>query len=146
MTLRVKWVASLASVAVFALLAFYLRGADLRSEDRLLPQCSLNALTGLHCPGCGNTRAASAILHGDIAGAVEQNILFVIAIPFLGLGALRLWTDWVYPGMWKPLPFRWRWSYSLAIISVVVAFGILRNVPSQPYSWLAPVPLARAAE
>ncbi|MDA7922164.1 DUF2752 domain-containing protein [Verrucomicrobiales bacterium] len=139
---RGKWIISLFSAVILAALALYLRGADLRSGTRWLPPCTLNSMTGLHCPGCGNTRAAHAILHGDVAGAVQQNILFVIAIPFLGLGALRVWVDWVYPGKWKPLPFRWRWGYSLVIISFVVAFGILRNVPKYPYSWLAPVPLS----
>ena len=146
MTLRGKWIVSFAGVAVLVSLALYLRGADLRSGSRWLPSCSLNSLTGLHCPGCGNTRAAHAILHGNLGEAVQQNIVFVIAVPFLGLGMLRLWMDWVYPGVWKPLPFRWRWGYSLVIIGFVVAFGILRNVPQFPYSWLAPVPHSEVVE
>ena len=146
MTLRGKWIVSFVSAVVLISLALYLRGADLRSGTRWLPSCSLNSLTGLHCPGCGNTRAAHAILHGDIGEAVQQNILFVIAIPFLGLGAFRLWMDWIYPGKWKPLPFRWKWGYSLVLIAIVVAFGILRNVHRAPFSWLAPVPLSEVAD
>lgn len=137
-----KWWATIASCIVLGSLALYLRQANLAEGTSWLPQCMFNELTGWHCPGCGNTRASHALLHGDINGAFQQNALFLISLPFLGWGMLRMWWDWMYPGKWKlHLPFRWKWAYSLVLIGILVAFFILRNVPAFPFNWLAPVPL-----
>lgn len=43
--------------------------------------CSFNLLTGYYCPGCGNTRSANALLHGNIMLSLRNNI----AIPFISL-------------------------------------------------------------
>lgn len=138
-----KWTVTLAVLLVAAVLALYLRKVDLaEGGGTFLPRCSLNHFTGLHCPGCGNTRAAQALLHGDLAGAIRQNVVFVVALPFLLLGAARTWYGWMYPGRLRPLlPFDWKWSWSLVIIGGVLAFSVLRNIPAQPFSWLAPVPI-----
>lgn len=121
--------------------AVLLGNTDLREDPRWLPRCALHTWTGLHCPGCGNTRAASALLRGDIRGALEQNVFWVVALPFLLAGALRSWIRWVFPERWKPLPFQWKWSYSLTLIGVLLIFTVLRNLPGEPWNWLAPIPL-----
>lgn len=38
--------------------------------------CPFNAVTGLRCPGCGNTRAVLAVLSGDFYGACLNNLMF----------------------------------------------------------------------
>ena len=142
MTRAAKWTVSLAVVLFAVPPALYLREADLSGERTLLPRCTLNHFTGLHCPGCGNTRAAQALLHGDVVGAARQNVVLVVALPFLLLGAARTWYGWMFPGRLRPLlPFDWKWSWSLALVGVVVAFSVLRNVSAPPFSWLAPVPV-----
>ncbi|MEM6279299.1 MAG: DUF2752 domain-containing protein, partial [Verrucomicrobiota bacterium] len=98
-----------ATVCLGALIAaFALRSEELSDGVPWLPRCLLHESTGLHCPSCGNTRATHALLHGDLAGAFRQNAVFVIALPFLALGAARLWLSWVFPHRLKPLPFVWR--------------------------------------
>lgn len=136
-----KWVVTIAVGLLGMVLALYLSRTDLGAENHFLPKCSLHSLTGLYCPGCGNTRATQALLSGDLSGAVRQNISFVIALPFLLFGAARTWIRWVYPGCLRSLEFRWRYSYSVSLIALIVAFTVLRNIPSSPFSWLAPVPL-----
>ena len=126
-------------------LALYLGQADLAAERTWLPRCAWHAATGLHCPGCGNTRSAQALLHGDVGGAVRQNAIFVLALPFLLLGAFRVWFHWMFPHRRRSLPIRWRLGHSLAILGLLVAFGVLRNVPRPPFDWLAPVPVTPAA-
>lgn len=133
-----KWAATIPGLLLFAILALYLRNADLASPPRLLPQCSFHVLTGWHCPGCGNTRATHALLHGDLIGALRQNAILVIGLPFLLFWALRSWMQWVYPQRIRALPFRWRQSYTYTIVAVVVLFGVLRNVPVAPFTYLAP--------
>lgn len=136
-----KWAATISALLVGLVLALYLRSVDISSPPRFLPRCGFHVVTGLHCPGCGNTRASHALLHGDVAGAMRQNALFVIALPFLLFWAGRSWLAWVYPQRIGPLPFRWHYSYSLALIGLVVVFGVARNLPYAPFDRLAPKPV-----
>ena len=46
--------------------------------------CLFNALTHLKCPGCGNSRAALALLHFDFAGAFGYNALFPLEFAYIG--------------------------------------------------------------
>lgn len=39
--------------------------------------CLFRLVFGVECFGCGLTRAASALVHGDLAGAVARNALIV---------------------------------------------------------------------
>jgi hypothetical protein len=102
----------------------------------LYPQCLLHAVTGLHCPGCGATRCVHALLHGNLAQAVAYNGLFLIALPLLvafyvrqGVAVLR-----GRPPRVRRLP---GWVL-YTLVTVVVLFGILRNLPISPFSLLAP--------
>lgn len=52
------------------------------------PQCVFRALTDLECPGCGVTRAAHRLLHGDFAGAFRLNAMVFVAVPFMAMVAL----------------------------------------------------------
>lgn len=126
--------------------ALALREKNLAEGAWWLPSCTLNDLTGLYCPSCGNTRATQALLRGDLALAWRQNPAFLIALPFLCWGAIHLWVGWMFPGRKRPLPFRWRHSYSLALIVLVVAFGVLRNLPGELFRFLAPEPIIQSPE
>jgi hypothetical protein len=44
------------------------------------PLCPLHALSGIPCPTCGMTRATTALLHGDLAGALIWNPLATLLI------------------------------------------------------------------
>lgn len=88
--------------------------------------CPSRALTGLDCPGCGSTRCMAALLRGDVVGAVDQNLLAVVALPFLA------WAWWAWlAGAWtdrrvtSPLD---RPGASLAVLVAVVLFTVVRNV------------------
>lgn len=43
--------------------------------------CPLQRLTGIGCPGCGLSRAAAALLHGDFAGAFRLNPMIYVLPP-----------------------------------------------------------------
>lgn len=116
--------------------AVYLRSQG-PSAGALLPGCPIHQLTGLSCPGCGMTRAAHAVLHGRFADAFSLNPLGALAMPvFLGMIAFCL-PGWLCGGRAHPFPRlgpRFWWG----ALGVVVAYGILRNIPLWPFTWLAP--------
>ena len=95
------------------------------AESRVYPPCPFRALTGLYCPGCGSLRALHQLLHGELCAAMGLNPLAVACIPVLCLLA-------AFPG-WRNRP----WVCWSALV-VLVAYGILRNVPLWPCSCLAP--------
>ena len=52
------------------------------------PDCMWRRTMGLLCPGCGNTRAVLAILHGDLLTSLRYNpsilILCIVLLGFYG--------------------------------------------------------------
>ena len=44
------------------------------------PLCPLHALAGIPCPTCGSTRAASALVHGDLAAALAWNPIMTLVM------------------------------------------------------------------
>jgi hypothetical protein len=103
------------------------------------PVCVFHELTGLHCPGCGTLRAIHQLLHGHLMAALRLNALSVCLLPVLLVVTARneiaAWRGvtikWHRP---RWVPAGWRW----AIVILIIAFGVLRNVPAWPFSLLAP--------
>ena len=93
-----------------------------------LPKCMFYHVTGLYCPGCGATRALSAMLHGDMKASLHNNLLL---FPLLALIAVLI----VKPEISLKRPV------AVAIVAVVLLFTILRNIPAAPFTYLAPIPL-----
>jgi hypothetical protein len=98
------------------------------------PKCLLHEMTGLYCPGCGTTRALHCLLRGEIGAALHENALVILAIPLVGGLMLRRFLRRCPPVAGS----RFRLVWIVVFLVVVVAFGVLRNVPCQPFSWLAP--------
>lgn len=100
------------------------------------PQCVLNKLTGLHCPGCGLTRGFHALFHGDIIGAISFNAMLPIYVFIFGFIAVALFSI-VFRG--RPLPFKiFRPNLIYGFLILSLFFGIIRNLPFYPFTILAP--------
>lgn len=138
--IRARLIATFVAVCVLGVLGLKLRQMDLEKPPRFLPKCAVHELTGFHCPGCGNTRAAHALLHGDVTEALRQNAILVIALPFFVFFVWHTWREWVAPGrsLTEILQQR-RWQLVFAVVALI-AFTILRNLPMPPFQWLAPDP------
>ena len=96
------------------------------------PTCLLKYTTGFICPGCGGTRAAWYLLHGDIPAAARHHALFVFAVPFL----LYMYFAWAGRRL-----FGWQlpqFSLSPGVIGGFIAvwgvWSVLRNLPWAPFT------------
>ena len=105
------------------------------------PKCMSYLLTGLHCPGCGTTRAMHALLNGDVRQAVAYNPLALVAVPYIGLTLVRGLWHWAWGTRPRPGPRLPGWAWGI-VTALVVAFWVLRNVPVEPFTLLAPHELA----
>ena len=106
------------------------------AEVKFFPPCPLNKLTGLHCPGCGTTRALHHLLHGRIALAFDLNPLLIASLPLvLYVAALDVYR-FVRPPANPPRPIRHWVLWTVTI--VVIAYGVARNLPYPGLAWMAP--------
>jgi hypothetical protein len=110
-------------------------------QNPFAPPCVFHVLTGLHCPGCGATRATHALLHLRVGEAAQKNLLFVATLPFLAFWGGRAVWRWVRgrtPQEPPPLQRSFRPWMVWTFAGVIIAFGVLRNLPWKPFSLLAP--------
>ena len=115
-------IAAIAAIAAVALLTVFRCDPQ---HSAWLPKCLFHEATGLFCPGCGNTRALHALLHGHILMSLRYNLLLIPAMLTVLLLVMR-------PRLATKPSIAW----SIAV--VVIAFAILRNLPWPPFTLLAP--------
>jgi hypothetical protein len=128
------WVAPVALLACMSAAAGYTmlsHPTDAGAGDA--PTCLLKYTTGFDCPGCGGTRAAWYLLHGDLPAATRHNAIFVFAVPFL----LYMYAGWAGRRL-----FGWRLpqlTLSPRAIGLFLAawgvWSVLRNLPWAPFTY-----------
>lgn len=89
--------------------------------------CIFRHVTGFYCPGCGMTRASLAILEGDIYQSFRFNMLIFILLPLFIL----------FYVLEKKGKVKASKSLMFAMLTLTLAFGVLRNLPA--FSWLSPM-------
>ncbi len=91
------------------------------------PRCPIYTAFAVQCPGCGGTRALSALLHGRLGEAFHDNALIFLLLPLVfGYGSrcyLRLLREQFFCWPRLPPPI----LYGLSIAAVI--FTIVRNLP-----------------
>jgi hypothetical protein len=107
------------------------------SGRSLLPPCLFHSITGLYCTGCGMTRALHYFMQGQFYQGFRMNPLAVLSAPFL-LWALLLTLYRLIMG--KSMPNIPSWA-PWAILAVILVYTVARNLPWEPFSWLAPTQL-----
>lgn len=120
------WIAPAVTGVGLALAAAYTFWQD-PNRSGAFPACPLREATGWDCPGCGGLRATHALMHGDLAGALDHNVFLAIAVPVVAL----LWLRWMVsslgarvPSLSK-VPGRAWWVLGTAVL----AFTVVRNIP-----------------
>ena len=129
-----KWVYAGAALALLGGIAV-LFAYDPASSG-VFPRCPFFAMTSFHCPGCGTLRALHQLFNGNLITAFGLNPLMMLSLPFVAYSSTSRIVQKVR-GQALPtvfVPSGWIWALSV----VVISFGVLRNVPVYPFSWLAP--------
>jgi len=108
---------------------------DPAADDSPYPVCPFLALTGVPCPGCGSLRATNRLLHGDVGAALGYNALLVLTVPMLAYIAVRSFR--IASGHHVPRATMPRWA-GYTVLGVVLLFWLLRVIPAEPFSALAP--------
>lgn len=106
------------------------------AQSNFYPTCVFYKTTGLLCPGCGSLRAMHHLLHGHLETAFRFNALFVCSLPLVGFGCAQAarYRAANQPAMaW--LGPRLLWTG----FTILVLFGILRNLPGAEHYFLAPL-------
>jgi len=75
---------------------------------------------------CGGLRCADALVHGDFAAAVHDNLLLIAALPLLAWA----WLDWVARARAGKPGRRLSARGVIAIVATLVVFTVVRNVPA----------------
>jgi hypothetical protein len=98
------------------------------------PTCPTRLVLDLDCPACGTLRGLHALSQGDVASALDHNILLLAAVP---LGAW-IWLRWVRTAITgRPAPaVSWPRWVAPAMIGVAVVFTVTRNLAIPALTWL----------
>ncbi len=122
---RSRWT----TVATAAALTAYVALVD-PARGGLYPRCPSRLLLGIDCPMCGGLRGTHDLLHGDVAGALDHNLL----LPAYLVGGAVLLAFYVLPltGRAVPTVRLPRWAL-IGAVAVLVAFTVARNLPGFDY-------------
>ena len=108
------------------------------AQSRFFPRCILYSATGFYCPGCGASRGLHELLHGHYLAAAHLNLLIFVIIPLISVCWLAVrGFRWERVGSDFSMLLGKPWIIWCAV-AFVVAFGIMRNLPFQLFSLLAP--------
>jgi hypothetical protein len=127
------WVAPVAMLACMGGAVGYTLATHPAAADAgATPTCLLKLTTGFVCPGCGGTRAAWYLLHGDIPAAARHHAIFTFAVPFL----LYMYVAWAGRRL-----FKWNLPQltigpraMMAFMAVWGVWSVLRNLPWAPFT------------
>lgn len=87
--------------------------------------CVFRRLTGLLCPGCGNTRATFALLQLDLAGMLRYNLLYPLEVFYLARIYLLCVKNYVKNGK-AALPARIA-AVDIVCLVCVLLWWVVRN-------------------
>ncbi len=94
--------------------------AAIRPGDDGVTVCPFALLTGMACPGCGMTRAASYLVRGDFSNALTYHPL----VPLIALLSVGGWAWFLLrrSGRVEPLPTRW--VNAALIVTGIMLLGV----------------------
>ena len=88
--------------------------------------CVFHKLTGLSCPGCGNSRALIALSHFELKKAAGYNLFIFPELLFVFYAAAYVTAGYIKTGSYKAM-LRPEWLM-WAFLSLLVIWGVVRNL------------------
>lgn len=88
--------------------------------------CVFHVVTGLKCPGCGNTTAVLALLSLDFKGALEANLMMPVEFAYIGWLAFLSAKNYVVTGK-SDLIAKPDWL-NVAVAVIVIGWAVVRNI------------------
>ncbi len=121
------YVAGLCLPGLFALAYLLFRMLPEQATAFFRMPCVFHAVTGFYCPGCGGTRAALALLHGEWLRSFFLHPL----VPYCA--ALYLWfmasqTAWRISAGRLRVRLRYRSQYAVAALVLVLVNLAVKNL------------------
>jgi len=93
------------------------------------PLCPTKFFLGIDCPGCGLMRGTHDLLHGNVAAALDHNVLIAVLAPLAVIAWLVwAWRSWTgrHPAVTRR-QLRRRNQLMVVALVVLIAFGVVRN-------------------
>lgn len=101
------------------------------------PACQFRAATGLWCPGCGLTRGFHQLFNGHLLSALSYNLFIPLAL----VAIVGAWWSWLRTSWGRPRRGVSPRANRLTVVwlpAALVVYGVLRNIPTAPFTALAP--------
>lgn len=90
--------------------------------------CLFYLVTGLKCPGCGNTTAVLALFHMDFKSAFEANMLFPLEFAYMLWVIIYSTVKYIRKGEGDLFPdYK---AVNIPVLAVVVIWSVVRNIPA----------------
>ncbi|WP_379861782.1 DUF2752 domain-containing protein [Mariniflexile ostreae] len=106
------------------------------AERAFFPQCPVYAFTGYYCSGCGSQRAMHQFLNGHIIEGLKHNLLIVLLAVVIVYHVMIKLSQFLFKKNVTNLLHQSKTIY--IILFIVIAYSILRNIKSYPFTILAP--------
>lgn len=94
-------------------------------KQLFLKECSFHAKYQLYCPGCGGTRAAIALLEGNIIESLRYNPITLLLIIDIALMTIIDLAKKLSKG--KYVFSQIRLFYNVTFLVFIVVYSLLRN-------------------
>jgi hypothetical protein len=91
--------------------------------------CPFKALTGWDCPFCGSLRGVHALLHGQLAAALNFNVITIVGLPLV----IWYWVIWLRRSRQGHPELPFRTDLAVAVLAVLALFWVVRNLPGVPF-------------
>lgn len=126
-----------AILAIVAAALIALAARDPRSYG-LGVLCPSLRFAGVHCPGCGSTRATYDLLHGEVASAFRHNqALLLVGMPLAAWWLVALACEAATGRRPRIVTPAW---LGYAAAAGLIAWGVARNLPWPAFDAVRPPP------
>ena len=116
---RLMIAALIAAAAAVGLLLLFRAGVSVY-------RCPFHELTGLSCPGCGNTRAVSALLHLRFRESLSYNYAYPLEFLYLFWVIVSAAKRYVQNGKFSYYPKYPAVDY--ALLALLLVWWVVRNI------------------